>query len=77
MENTHFEKVQTLTKMPNDDKEVAGVVDINISHCPANGCNTIIIRNWSIKFMNYGYNYVEDLEMSSFLLLDANVPIII
>ena len=63
MQNTHFEKVQTL----------AGVVTIEDDEmqCPSTGCETVIMNNCSVKFMNYGYNLTSELALSSFLYIKA------
>ena len=64
MENVHFEKVQT------GSDQLWGVVtikDSQVQDCPEPGCEAIVFRNWSIKFMNYGYNYTAGISLSSFL----------
>ena len=74
MINTHFEKVQI---RPSESVGVITVFSQDMT-CPSRGCEPIVFDNWSVKFMNYGYNISSELSLSNFLYFSAHmIPLII
>ena len=54
---------------------LSGVVYIayeDDAECPLTGCQPILLDNWSVKFMNYGYNLNTELSLAGFLLLEGD-----
>ena len=60
MLNAHFQKVQTA---PYEDLGVVTILFDDDGECPENGWETIILDNWSVELMNYGYNLTSDVAL--------------